>query len=653
MPRHDNPDHLHSDHLKRRLAAILHADVQGYSRLIAHDEEATLRILTPSLQRMTELVQHHGGRAIGSRGDSLLAEFPSVRHAVQCAVEMQQEVKARQTELSPEQRIAFRIGIHIGEVVEDGEQLHGDGINIAVRIESIAPAGGICISDAVYHQVKHKLPFHYEDLGEQPLKNIPEPVRVWRVVVEEAAKSQAQVQSAKLKVERQEPRRVGMSVSVLVFVGLLLGGIVIFLYPSLLPLVTHHSSLVTPEAQPPSLPLPDKPSIVVLPFTNMSGDPGQEYFSDGITEDITSNLSKISNLFVIARNSAFTYKGKAVKVQDVSREMGVRYVLEGSVRKAGDQVRVTAQLIDGTTGGHVWSERYDRSLTDIFAVQDEVTQHIVSALRVEILEAEQARVRRIPTENLTAYDLSLRGRESWLRAWHETKKEANVQARQLYEKAIELDPQYAQAYAGLSLTYWLDWFLQWSDNRAQSMERALEMGQRSIAIDDSLPLSHSILGIVYMWSKQQERAITEGERAITLDPNFADGFVHLGNFLYVAGRPEEAVGMIEKAMRLNPRYPVWYLERLGAAYRVVGRCEEAIVQMKRVVTLKPNNPPAHFVLAICYAELGRLEEARAEAAEVLRINPNFSLEVFKQTIPIKDQALLERTLAAARKAGLK
>ena len=316
-------------------------------------------------------------------------------------------------------------------------------------------------------------------------------------------------------------------------------------------------------------------------------------------------------------------------------------------------MRVTAQLIDGSTGGHVWSERYDRPLTGIFTLQDEVTLHIVSALRVEILEAELVRVRRIPTENLTAYDLSLRGMESWLRAWHETKKEANVQARQLYEKAIELDPQYAQAYAGLSMTYWLDWFLQGRDNRAQSMERALEMGQRALALEDSVPWSHSILGLVYMWNKQHERAIAEGERAITLDPNFADGFVNLGNILYVAGRPEEAVGMIEKAMRLNPRYPVWYLQILGGAYRDVGRCEETITVTKKFLAVTPNVGLAYYNLAVCYAELDRLEEAQAAVAELVRLLPFMSLDLVRQNAVYKDPALLERHLTALRKAGLK
>jgi adenylate cyclase len=355
---------------------------------------------------------------------------------------------------------------------------------------------------------------------------------------------------------------VGTVVFVLVFVSVvLLGGIVILLYPSLPTLITRHSSLITQEAQPPSLPLPDKPSIVVLPFVNMSGDPEQEYFSDGITEDLTSDLSKISSLFVVARNSAFTYKGKAVKVQEVGREMGVRYVLEGSVRKADSQVRIAAQLNDATTGGHLWSERYDRPLKDIFALQDEIRQQIVAALRVEVQEAELERVRHTPTENLTAYDYFLRGLEYGSRFT----KESNAQARQMFEKAIELDPRYAEAYSALGLTYYVEWVLQWSSD-PQTLERAFETAQKAIALDDSLPWAHRVLSYAYLLKKQHAQSIAEAERAVTLDPNDADSYWALAGTLTFTGRPQEAIGLVEKAMRLNPRYPAYYLHNLYERY---------------------------------------------------------------------------------------
>jgi adenylate cyclase len=405
--------------IERRLAAILHADVQGYSHLIEVDEVATLRVLTPSLEMMRAVVQQQGGQAVGSRGDSLLAEFPSARNAVQCAVALQQELRQRTAELPAEQQVQFRMGIHVGEVVEDGGQLHGDGINIAVRLESLAEAGGILISGTVYDQVKTKLPLKYEDIGEQQLKNIAEPVRAYRVRWEESDSPQSTVQSAKGKVESPKPRRVGTSVFVSVFVSVLLiaGIIAVRYFPVSIPSTQHltpgtQSSVSSPQSLTPTpqpLSLPDNPSIVVLPFTNMSNDPDQEYFSDGITEVLTSDLSQISSLFVIARNSAFTYKGKAVKVQDVGRELGIRSRVEGSVQKAEDQVRVVVQLIDTTTGGHLWSQRYDRPLKDIFALQDEIVQKIVTTLKLQLTLWEQGVLVRKTTNNLEAYDYFLRG----------------------------------------------------------------------------------------------------------------------------------------------------------------------------------------------------------------------------------------------------
>jgi adenylate cyclase len=631
---------MQPDKVERRLAAILHADVQGYSRLLSEDEPTTLRLLSSHLELMQTLVHQHGGRPVGSRGDSLLAEFPSVVEAVQCAVEIQRELKRRNAEIPAERKVAFRIGINLGEIVVEGGQLHGEGINVAVRIEGLAEAGGICISEVVYDQIKSRLPLRYEDLGEHQLKNIAKPVRVYRVLIEES-------ESAKGKGESSKSRRI--STSVIVSVGVLvvvLGGMAAVRYVSL-PILSPQSP--TPTPQP--LPLPDKPSIAVLPFINMSGDPEQEYFSDGITEDITSNLSKISNLFVIARNSAFTYKGKTVKVQEVSRELGVRYVLEGSVRRADSQVRITAQLIDATTGGHVWSERYDRPLTDIFTVQDEVTQQIVANLQVEVLEAEIERVRRVPTENLTAYDSLLRGREYTYRFT----KEANTQARQMYEQAIALDPQYAGAYVAVGWTYWVEWTLQWSDD-PQSLERAAELAQRAITLNASLPAAHRLLSHVLLWkNRQHDLAIAEGERALALDPNNPEGYTTLANILTFAGRPEEAIVLLEKGMRLNPRAPhYWfYLFELGHAYHWLGQYEKAIDLQKRVLLLNPNQYIAHLELAKIYHELGREEEARAEVAEAVKLNPHYSLEALRERHPYKDPAALERYLVALRKAGLK
>jgi adenylate cyclase len=482
---------------------------------------------------------------------------------------------------------------------------------------------------------------------------------VWRVRLEKAGSPASEVRGPESKGQDPQPRRVGIahrSSMTLAVAGLLLiGGIATILYFALPAFCNPQSAIRNQEAPPPALPLPDKPSIVILPFTNMSQDPEQEYFSDGLTEDLTSALSKLSSLFVISRNSASTYKGKAVKVQEVSKELGVQYVLEGSVRKADSQVRITAQLIDATQDHHLWTERYDRPLKDIFALQDEIVQKIVTTLKLQLSLWEQGVLVRKTTDNLEAYDYYLRGTESLWRAYYGSQKEANVQARQLFEKALELDPTYAEAYVGLGATYHIDGFyLSWSPDRTQSFDQALELLQKAIALDDSLPLDHQFLSYVYVWGKKQyDRAMAEAQRAVALAPNDADGYQNLGGILVWVGRPEEAIGLIEKAIRLNPRHPPIYLQSLSFAYRIARRYEEAIIPAKKILALNPNFVPAHLMLANCYAQLDRMEEAHAEAAEVLRLLPNFSLEVAKQGLPFKDPAVLEREIAAWRKAGLK
>jgi adenylate cyclase len=641
--------------MERKLAAIFSADVKGYSRLMGEDEEATIRTLTAYREVMTTLIQARRGRVVDSPGDNLLAEFASVVDAVRCAVEIQRELKVRNTDLPDQRKMEFRIGINLGDVVVEGERLYGDGVNIAARLESLAEPGGICISGTVYEHVENKLVLTYEYLGEQTVKNIAKPVRVWRIKMEpeEVGSPKSEVRSPESKGESQKTRRVGIAHRAWVVVGLALivGVIVTVCYLARPPLSPQSSALITQEAQP-ALPLPDKPSIAVLPFTNMSGDPEQEYFSDGMTEDLITDLSRLSGLFVIARTSAFTYKGKAVKVEDVGRELGVRYVLEGSVRKADNRVLITAQLVETRTGYHVWAERYDRPLHDLFALQEEVRRKIVAYLALKLTDEEQEWWERAYTRNLEAYDYLLRGLEY---QWHFT-KEAFVQGRQMYQKAIELDPTYAVAYAWMGWTYFMEWAYQLSDD-PQALEQAFAMEQQAIALDDSSPLAHDILGAVYLWrNKQHEQSIAEAKRAIALSPNFYSPYSVLGISLIFAGRPAEAIDELEKAIRLNPRNPLYletYLAVLGAAYSSTGRVEEAITTLKRAVSLVPNDPGPHQILASIYSALGREEEARAEAAEVLRLNPSFSLEGLKQRLPFKDPAKTEQYLASLRKAGLK
>jgi TolB-like protein len=580
--------------MERKLTAILSADVQGYSRLMGEDEAATIRTLTTYRTVMTTLITQHRGRVVDAPGDNLLAEFASAVDAVQGAVAIQNELQTKNAELADTRRMHYRIGINVGDVVAEGERIYGDGVNIAARVESLAEGGGICISGTVYDHIGNKLSLDYEDLGEQTVKNISKPVRVYRV--------------------RLEPKS---------------------------------SAPLTSEVPAVTFLLPDKPSIAVLPFTNLSTDPEQEYFSDGMTDDLITDLSKISGLFVIARNSVFTYKGKAVKIEEVGRKLGVRHVLEGSVRKAGNRVRINVQLIDAATGGHVWAERYDRELEDIFALQDEITQKIAFALKVMLTPEEQVRFRQAPTKNLEAYDAYLRGVEQ---VWRFT-AEATARARQLFEQATQLDSQYAAAYAFLGLTYFVEWGFQWNPG-PQLLERAFELAQKAVAVDDSLPLAHAILGHVHLWkNRQHEQAIAAAKRALALNPNDAESCARLGEILNLAGRPQDALGLIEKAMRLNPHYPVLYLFFLGHTYYLMERYEEAITALQRAVTLYPSLP--RHCLAASYSAVGREEEARAAVVGFRHSQPHISLEFLQQMIPYKDPAVLERLLAMLRKAGLR
>src|SRR5712691_8268584 len=623
---------------------------------MGEDEEATIRTLTAYRAVMTTLIPAHRGRVVDSPGDNLLAEFASVVDAVRCAVEIQHALKAKNAELALNRQMEFRIGINLSHVVVEGERLYGDGVNIAARLESLADPGGLCSAGTVHEHIKNKLTLSYEDLGAQAVKNIAEPVRVWRVVMDDAAAALAAqaglraLDSTQDRHAQQRPVSATYRTWVVVVVAglvLLVGGIVTVRYLARPPLGPQDSALST-EAAPAALSLPDKPSLVVLPFVNMSEDPKQDYFSDGITEDITTDLSRISSLFIISRNSAFTYKGKAVKVQDVGRELGVQYVLEGSVRKANDHVRITAQLVDASTDSHIWAERYDRPLKEIFALQDEIVQKIVTTLKLQLTLWGQGILVRKTTDNLEAYDSYLRGVEYFYRLT----KETNLQARQMFEKAVELDPQYAEAYARLSWTRSREWIYQWVQD-PQTLEQAFALAQKAVTLDDSLPLAHRVLGVVYLWKKQHEQAIAEAERAIALDPNNAEGYVRLAHILKFVGRSEEAIQLMEKAMRLNPHYPFDYLFELGASYHLTGRYKEALVPLKKVLTLNPNFVFAHVNLAICYAELGRLEEARAEMAEAQQLNPTYSLEWVRRVMPFRDPAEVERYLTGLRKAGLK
>jgi len=624
---------------KRKLTAILSADVKGYSRLMGEDEAQTVKTITAYREVMSTLIKQHRGRVIDSPGDNLLAEFASVVDAVQCAVAVQKEFHARNAELPENRRMVFRIGINLGDVIQEGDRIYGDGVNIAARLESLADPGGICVSKTAFDQIETKLPLGYEYLGDQTVKNIAKPVGAYRVLMEPRVTVAGEKEKAKAVPLWQRKAILAGAVAVLVLVVAALIWNFYFRPPP----------MEVASVEKMSFPLPEKPSIAVLPFVNMSGDPEQEYFSDGITEEIITALSKTPKMLVIARNSTFTYKGKAVKVKQVAEELGVQYVLEGSVRKAGERVRITAQLIDALTGHHLWAERYDRDLKDIFALQDEITIKIISALRVKLTEGEQARVIGKGTDNIEAYFKLMQAREHLFRM----NKQDNILARRVGKEAIELDSNYAVAFALLGWTHLIDIFLGSSKSPRESMARAMELAQKAIALDDSMSHAHSLLGQLYTFAGQYEKGIAECEKAVALEPNSESAHRLLGLALRYAGRWGEAIPIYEQAIRLNPFPKSTTLFGLGLAYIFTGRYEEGVAACKKAVDIQPNNILSQVNLTFAYTVSGREEEARTTAEQVLRLDPKFSVDHFaKRALRFKNKSDTSRFVVALRKAGL-
>jgi adenylate cyclase len=625
--------------LPHKLAAIFYADVAGYSRLTGEDEEGTHRILSSYLDALSATIKRHGGKVLHYAGDALLADFATVSQALNCAVAVQHELKTRNAAMPEARRVEFRIGVNLGEVIVDRSEVYGNGVNVAARLQTLAEPGGICVSGSVVDAIGTKLPLSYEYLGEQSVKNIEKPVRAYRVVFDEQAAQRAAGQA----MPATQNRRRYVALAALAFFTVAGSSVALWRYS-----VRHESAPAQAMViAAPALALPDKPSIAVLPFVNMSGDKEQEYFSDGMTEDVITSLSKLSGLFVIARNSVFTYKGRAVKPEQVSRELGVRYVLEGSVRKAENRVRITAQLIDATKGHHLWAEKYDGELKDIFALQDNITGQIVAALAPKLTAGEESRSKRQETSSIEAYDHVLRG----VALFYEFRKESMAMARQMFERAVALDPNYAKAYVWLSWTYFDDWEFQWTEGPG-ALDRSLEAARRAVALDDSLSDAHTVLGWLLLWKKQHDVAIAELERAVSLDPNYERAYGYLGETLNFAGRSDEAIGFAKKAMRLDPNNPVWPF-MLAHSYFLPRRYDEAITAMQDSLRRGQNFLPAHRMLAVVYAELGREKEAQAEAAQILRISPGASLDLWRERLPYKNQGDLERFIAGLRKAGLK
>jgi adenylate cyclase len=577
--------------ITRKLRAILSADVKGYSILMADDEVHTIETLKAYRNLMSDLIGQHSGRVVDNPGDNLLAEFSSAVDAVECAAEIQKKLKKENARFVEDKKLQFRIGVNIGDVVQDGDRIYGSGVNVAARIEGIAEPGGVCISRNAYDHVKNKLDLNFEYLGEHEVKNIKEPVRVYMV--------QMDTESPKLLVEEQYE-------------------------------------------------LSEKPSIAVLPFDNMSGDPNQEYFSDGLTEEIITGLSKIPHLIVIARNSTFTYKGKAVKIQQVSREMGARYVLEGSVRSTGERVRITAQLVDGSSGQHIWADRYDRELKDIFAIQDDITINIMIALQVKLTEGEQAHYHAKYTKNLEAYFVHLQAMEYF----YKFSKEGNVLARQKFQDSITMEPEYPPAYAGLAGVCLNEAWHGWSDNPEQSGALAMQYAQKCVTLDESNSFAHAILGMVYLVLGLWEEAIKESELAVSQRPNSADSIWMLAVTYTRVGRVKEALSLLEKAIRLNPIPPNQYLHEIGTCLRLMGKYTEAIAVLKKILNRSPDYLDSRLNLIATYVMSGDEEAASIEAAEFLKQSPDFSIARFLKHFPYKDQKNLDDLSESFRIAGL-
>ena len=619
----------------RKLTAVFSADVVGYSRLMGEDEAATVRTLEDYKGVMFTLIKQHRGRIVDSPGDNLLAEFGSVVDAVQGAVSVQKELQTRNSDLPEHRKMQFRIGINLGDVIEEKDRIYGDGVNIAARLEALAEPGGICISKTAFDQIESKLPLGYQFLGDQTVKNISKPVGAYKVLMEPRVIDE----DAKRGTALFRRRKTGFSVTIIVILALI--GVLYWTF------YLRRPSIEPASQERMAFPLPDKPSIAVLPFVNLSGDPSQDYIVDGITEQIITYLSMSPNMFVIARNSVFSYKGKPVKIQRVAEELGVRYILEGSVQNAENRLRLTVQLIDALTGKHLWADRYDGDLKDIFAFQDEITAKILEELQVKLVHGEYWRKFAVPKNLEHAKKISQGGAYFLLFT-----PESMEQARRLFEEAIALEPEHAMAYNLLGWTYWLSVILGGSKSPGKDIERAFELAQKAIALNDSFGDPHSLLGYIYLLDRQYEKAITEVEKAVSISPNSAEARHHMANIFNFVGRREEAINLSMQAIRLNPFPQIYYFTTLGDALCLAGRYEEAIEAHQKALRLNPKHSFSMLSLAVAYSLSGREEKAKAMAKEFLMINPRFTVKGFEIGSLYKnraDTALLANTM---RRIGL-
>jgi adenylate cyclase len=629
---------------RRKLAAILSADVVGYSRLMGDDERATIETLHVYRELIRERVERHQGRVVDSPGDALLSEFASAVEATDCAQEIQHELGKRNAQLAEHRRMQFRIGINLGDVIEENNALYGDGVNITARLEALADAGGICVSGAVFDQVQGKLPLQLQFMGEQQVKNIDHPIRVYRVLSASGATGRANRFVDRISVRKGKV--IGLAAAAVIVV-LLVAGRLYFTLPSHQPADT-----AGPEQ---NLPLPDKPSLAVLPFANMSGDPEQDYFSEGLTDTLITDLAKVNELFVIARNSSFTYKGKPVDVRQVGRELGVRYVVEGGVQKSAGRVRINVQLVEAATGRHVWAERYDRTLYDLFGLQSEITSRIVTELDVKLISGEMARTIRRGTNTLEAYELVMKGRRSWSQDNLEEGCELNRRGRQYDEQALSLDPAYAAAASDLAYLHLVDLYIGCPRPRDEILDSASRWAKNALSLDKDSALALTVLSMVHLFHKEFDKAVRVGRRAVNLTPNTAEVLANYAWVLYAANLVSESIVQIQQALRLHPHRPPWYDTVLALNYFSLGRYQEARSLLEEAERRWPGlNPHNLQLLAATYAALGRTEDAQEVGKTLMLRHPWFSIDVYFNVLsPHKDQERVDRLSSLLRQAGLR
>ena len=630
------------ERVQRKLTTILAADVVGYSRLMEVDEERTLGTLKAYREVIDQLAAKHGGRVFGGAGDSLVAEFGSAVEAVRCALSMQEDLAVRNAELAEERRMIFRIGINVGDVMVDGDNLFGDGVNVAARLEALAEPGGICIAASVFEQVKNKLSLGFEEMGPQEVKNIAEPVSAYRLVPGSVSVSAGAMAAAKPTGGRRWRMPAIATAAVVVVVA---GGLATW-------------RLGAPDFEPVSadgmkLSLPDKPSIAVLPFNNMSGDKQHEHLADGLTESIITGLSNLPDVFVIARNSTFTYKGKAVKVRQVAEEFGVRYVLEGSIQVAGDTLRVNAQLIDAVKGTHLWAEQYDRKRGDIFAVQDDITKRVLESMEVKLTTGLTVRVWHGQTKNLKAYLASRHATKLYLRF----DKDSNAEARRLFQDALALDEAFAGAWMGIAWTNYQDANNGWSASREASFAKAENAAHQASARAKEYSNPYALLGRVAISRRQYDRAISHCEKAVALargaHANTLATCAHV--FLWSGAEPTRSVELVKRAMRISPIYPDWYLAVSMRANWLSGNLKVAIADGREIVKRRPRWGLG-YVLAAVFVEAGDLDPARSELAKLRKQRPNVTATEAAQMPNVggrfKDEAVRMRIRKALQRAGL-